>query len=71
MSRQWKLALSSLLVLGSALSACYDDRPGRHRPPRHDHDRPGRPGDGWGDGRPGDSRPGRPGNDWGDRNRPR
>jgi hypothetical protein len=65
MNRNWKLSLSALLVVGSALSGCYDERPGRHRPPHHGHDRPG-------DGRPGDGRPGdgRPGNDWGGGNRP-
>ncbi|MET0363379.1 MAG: hypothetical protein ABW169_01880 [Sphingobium sp.] len=68
MSRQWKLALSSLLVLSSTLAGCYDDRPGRHRPPRHDHDRPGRPGDGRPD-RPGDWRPDRPGDGRPDRPR--
>ncbi|HEX7852399.1 MAG TPA: hypothetical protein VF503_01735 [Sphingobium sp.] len=52
MNRHWKLTLSSLLVLSSALSACYDDHPGRHRPPHDnrpghggDHGRPDRPGD--------------------------
>ncbi|WP_257558167.1 hypothetical protein [Sphingobium sp. CFD-2] len=35
---RFKIGMALLLVASSGLAACYDERPGRHRPPRHDRD---------------------------------
>ena len=37
MKRRWLFALPAVLAAGATLSSCYDDRPGRHRPPHDDH----------------------------------
>jgi hypothetical protein len=39
MNRKFPAMACLLLVATSALTACYDDRPGRHRPPHDRHDR--------------------------------
>ncbi len=46
MTRKFPALACLLFVAASGLAGCYDDRPGRNRPPHDRHDRPGhdRPG---------------------------